>query len=381
MNKVKILFLIPTLHGGGSERVLTTIANGIDPSVFEPIFAVLDARNAFFQLDESRVRLVNLNEPRVSRAFLKIRRLILFEKPHVVVSTLSHLNLIVAIFRWALPKNVHFVARESSVVSINNQQQRFPKLYNFLMRRFYPRFDRIICQSEDMRDDFLENFGLPFDKISVINNPVNVAAIAEKLLDFPKNFNRTPLSKLPRKIRFVTVGRLDKGKGIDRLLTILSRLDFDFQFDIIGDGSELGNLKNLAKSLKINEKVEFLGAQKNPFPFIAAADIFLFGSRYEGFPNVLIEAGACGVPIVAFNCKGGISEILRDGDNGFAVPDGDFTAFENAIRRAITTDFDHQKIKKLTAERFGEAEILKKYEAVFLELTPQYISEKNNANT
>ena len=367
MSRIKILFIIPTLGGGGSERVFSTLANTIDPSVFEPIFVILDSRHDFYTLDESRVRVVRFQQASIKFGFSVIRQIVREVRPHIIISTLNHLNLMMALMRFALPRDIRYIARESSIVSINQQNLRSPRLYGLLTRWFYPYFDRIICQSNDMKTDFTANFGLLENQLSVINNPVNTAKIWEKSLEKPTD-NSIESCQKPH---FVTVGRLDFAKGIDRLLIVLSKLDFDFSFDIIGEGIEMENLKNQAKSLKINEKVRFLGSQKNPFPFVAAADVFLFGSRYEGFPNVLIEAGACGTPIVAFACKGGITEILRgDGDNGFAVLDGDFAAFENAIRRAITTNFDRQKIKNLTDERFGEAQILKKYEAVFLELTP-----------
>ena len=102
---MKILFLIPTLHGGGSERVLTTIANGIDPSVFEPIFAVLDARNAFFQLDESRVRLVKINEPRVIRATVDMPRM----GPRFMETTLTLRKRSLRNFAIAMTANLSLV--------------------------------------------------------------------------------------------------------------------------------------------------------------------------------------------------------------------------------------------------------------------------------
>lgn len=362
--KIKILFLIPTLQGGGSERVFTTIAQNIDPSVFEPVFVVLDGRHAFFPMSQSKIRFIDLEIPGVIKAFRKIRALIKTEKPHIVFSTLSHLNIVLAMGRFLLaPRSVRFVARESSVMSLNNQYQNPTWLYNLLTRLFYPTFDALICQSKDMYDDFVTHFGLSQKQLHIINNPINRLVIEQKKQEKQVNIQ-------PQTLRFVTVGRLVKGKGIDRLLTILSRLEWSFVFDIIGEGQEKDNLEALSETLKLANKVKFWGALDNPFPLIAAADVFLFGSHHEGFPNVLIEAGACGTPVVAFDCKGGINEIMRDGMNGFVVENNDFDAFENAIRHIISKPLDRQNIIKMTESRFDLPMIMQQYEAVFKNLIP-----------
>ncbi len=360
-NKIKILFLIPTLQGGGSERVFTTIAQNLPPSVFSVIFVVLDGQDAFFPMEHSGIRFLDLETPRVTKAFWKIRQLIKKEKPHIVFSTLSHLNIILAMGRFFLaPRSTRFVARESSVMSLNNKHQNPTWLFNLLTRLFYRNFDALICQSKDMYTDFVDNFGLSKDKLHIINNPINRAQIAQKVQEMAVFKDKNS--------RFVTVGRLVKGKGIDRLLTVLSRFDMPFVFDIIGDGPEKESLLALAKTLNMSEKVQFHGALENPFPLVNAADIFVFGSHHEGFPNVLIEAGACGVPVVAFDCKGGINEIIEQGVNGFVVADNDFEGFEQAIYETLEKPFNRAMIAEMTQKRFDLPMIMAQYEAVLKNL-------------
>lgn len=368
--KIKILFVIPSLRGGGSERVFTTIAQHIDPSVFEPIFVVLDGQNAFFSMNQSPFRFIDLQTPRVTKAFWSIRQLIKKEQPHIVFSTLSHLNIVLAMgYLFLSSRSTRFVARESSVMSLNNQYQNPTWLYNLLTRLFYPNFDVIICQSKDMFDDFVNNFSLSEKKLHIVNNPINRLAIAQKIGEKSVVFD----TKQGQITRFVTVGRLVKGKGIDRLLTIVSKLDRPFVFDIIGDGQEKNNLIALSETLGIREKVQFWGALDNPFPIVAAADIFLFGSHHEGFPNVLIEAGACGTPVIAFDCKGGINEIIVQGVNGYIIEDNNFPAFEHAILKTLSTPLDRNTIVEMTEKRFDLPIIMRKYEAVFKKMAPSVI--------
>ena len=367
-NKIKILFLIPTLQGGGSERVFTTLAQSIDPSVFEAVFVVLDGRNAFFKIKRDDIHFIDLQKPRLVKAFWAIRTLIKKEQPQIVMSTLSHLNVSMAIWSFLLSSHkTRFIARESVVMSINSKHQKYSWIFDFLTRRFYPSFDAIICQSSDMYDDLLTNYGIPSKNLHIINNPINRLDIAKKMAQKPLfAADRTSLETR----RFVTVGTLTKRKGIDRLMLILSRLDFPFVFDIIGDGIEKDNLIALSQQLKIQNKVKFWGALDNPFALVGAADVFLFGSHFEGFPNVLIEAGACGTPVITFDCKGGINEIIQQGINGFVVPDNDLEAFSKALFVVIKTPLDRNKIIELTQNRFDIEIIMKKYETVFKSLAP-----------
>jgi glycosyltransferase involved in cell wall biosynthesis len=364
-SKKKVIFLIPSLTSGGSERVFSVLANHLDREKFDLIVAVLDTNNRFYDIDESYLRLIDLETPRVRQAFLKIIRLIRVEKPDLVVTTLTHLNQFISLVKPILPRKTRFIARESSILSVFHRRESMPDFRNWLIRRLYPSFDTIICQSEKMANDFNENYNIARTKLTIINNPVDTegslrlastAAIPEKKAAF----------------RFVSVGRLSSEKGIDKALQILATLgNQDFEYHIIGEGKEREVLEKLAKTLGIEANVTFQGVQKNPFSWIKSADLLLLTSEFEGFPNVLLEAGSVGTPSIAFACGGVSSEIISDGVNGFIVADGDLTAFKAAIQRGCSTVFDRPTIQDLTKERFGVAKIVDQYAATFFKIMEQ----------
>jgi glycosyltransferase involved in cell wall biosynthesis len=361
----KILFIIPSLTSGGSERVFSILANHLDKENIDLTVAVLDGRNRFYDITDKRVRVIDLETPRVRQAFLKIIRLISVEKPDLVVTTLTHLNQFISLVKPILPQKTRFIARESSILSVFHRRESMPDFRNWLIRRLYPSFDTIICQSEKMADDFNKNYNIVRSKLTIINNPV----------DTEGSLQLASAAEIPAKkaaFRFVSVGRLSSEKGIDKALQILATLDNrDFEYRIIGEGKEREVLEKLAKTLGIEANVTFQGVQKNPFSWIKSADLLLLTSEFEGFPNVLLEAGSVGTASIAFACRGVSSEIISDGVNGFIVADGDLAAFKAAILRGCSTLFDRPTIQDLTKERFGVAKIVDKYAATFFKIMEQ----------
>jgi glycosyltransferase involved in cell wall biosynthesis len=133
---------------------------------------------------------------------------------------------------------------------------------------------------------------------------------------------------------------------------------------IIGDGVKRRELESLASTLGVSERVVFLGYRKDLHSYIGASDIFLLTSEYEGFPNVVLEANACGVGVVAFNSIGGISEIIENGVNGFLVPYGDIDGLANRVKMVERGHFNSEKIREITTKRYSIDLIIKKYEDI-----------------
>ena len=163
----------------------------------------------------------------------------------------------------------------------------------------------------------------------------------------------------------ITVGRLSKEKGIDRLIRSCALLKIPFRFTITGDGDERGQLQRLIEELNLAGKVFLAGGSTEPFAQVSDPALFLMGSWYEGFPNAMLEAFAAGIPVVAFNAPGGIAELLLNNENGFLVENGNEKAFAEAIQKALTYRFNRQQIKDKTLDRFNINAIMNKWYDVF----------------
>lgn len=312
----RVLFLIPTLTGGGAERVIVTLLRHLDRSKFQLALAVVDMRDAVFRDDVPQdVELIDLKCSRVRYALPKIMALIWRRRPSVVFTTLGHLNLALAIFRPFLPNSIRYLARETTVVSEGLKSYAHPDWWAWSYCRFYGRFDRVICQSKYMQDDLIAHFGLPADRFVVLNNPVDVEAICRRVCEPLANGLRpVDMSATGENlINLVSAGRLVEVKGFDLLIEALALCgNPNLRLTLLGEGPLRNELETLAKKMGVSEQIRFAGFQQNPYPYFAQADAFVLSSRFEGFPNVVLEALTCGTPVIATPAPGGVREILGD---------------------------------------------------------------------
>lgn len=353
---IKLLIITPSLECGGAEKYVSLLCNNINTQKFRVTLLVLNNQNPFYTIANSNVKLVDLKVKHVRNSLFKIKAIVKQLQPDILFSTANHLNIYLAACRQFFSKKIIFIARESSVVSSNNKRAKFAVLYSWLVKKFYQRFNLIICQSEYMQQDLIDHYNIKKEKTIVINNAVeeNVAALTQ-------NLNLQPH-------KFITVARLSAEKGIDRLVRSVAKLNYPFEYYIIGDGDKKGELQNLIDQLGLQQKIFLTGKKENPFAGHADANLFLMGSHYEGFPNTLLEAGALGIPVIAFNAPGGISEIIIDGENGLLVHNGDENEFAAAIDKALLTNFNRQQIRSATLQKFSLQTLINKTEDIFINI-------------
>jgi len=366
--KIKIALIIPSLKAGGSERFISLLANHLDKAQYEVHLLVINGKEQFFPINEA-VFVYDLEMLRVRNALFKIRKTLNVIQPKIIFSTLGYLNLYLAIFRFLLPSNNYFIARESIVLNAALKKTNKIKAYFWkLLYRSFLNKNYIVCQSEDMKAS-LVNIGLREKNMLIINNPVDSEAIYKKLeVDSEDYYD------------IITTGRLMPQKGYCRFLQVIfqykNELNHpDIKVAIIGEGVERPYLEKEIQRLKLENNVFLLGYQTNPFKYYKNAKLFLLTSYYEGFPNVLLEAGSCGLPIVAFDVPGGIQEIIREGQNGFIVTDGAIGKMAKTIEKAMQYDFSRQAISLATKQRFGVDKRIGQYDALF-----QHILEKEARN-
>jgi glycosyltransferase involved in cell wall biosynthesis len=361
----KVLLILPTLCAGGAERVMITLLQQIDRSRFELTLAVVDIRGAVFLQDlPSDVVLVDLKCVRVRYAIPRIIALVWRLRPDVVLSTLGHLNLALAIVRPLLPRRVRFIAREASIVSEVNSENACRWCWDIAYRWFYSRFDAIVCQSQFMASDLVDNFRVAWTKVRVINNPIDVGrvrSLASDPMDDPaQHFGGVE----GRPLVLVAAGRLSHEKGFDLLIHAMHQCaDLPLRLLILGEGSLRPDLERLALQLGIAARVSLVGYQSNPFSFLARADAFVLSSRYEGFPNVVLEALACGTPVIATAAKGGTGELLEGVAGCVQAPDVSAGGLALAIRSWCAGE--RRRVDPSCTDRYRAARICAEYERLF----------------
>ena len=352
---LSVLFLIPSLQGGGAERVFVSLLRHFDRKKFKLTLAVIDTRDAAYRdLIPEDVEFIDLQCTRVLHALPRIVRLVHKRRPNLVLSTLGHLNLALAIIRPVLPSWVRFIGRESIIVSLLSISYKVPIWWNWAYRKFYPSLDKIICQSNDMRQDLISTYGIHKSKIVVINNPVDVEYINTMsieglpfgLFDFESSNEDA--------VHLVAAGRLSHQKGFDILVKALAICkDGNFFLTILGEGEAHEELRELSVQYGVSNRIHFAGFQSNPFSIIARADAFILSSRFEGFPNVILEALACGTPVISTPAVGGVKEILNGVEGCFIAEDFSPHALASLI-------------KKITPGYRVPIEVLKPYRASFI---------------
>ena len=357
MKKISIIFILPDLETGGAERIVTTIANHVPREKFEPKIMLLRKEGGYLQFLKEDVEIIDLKTLRIRNGLKPILSEIRKRKPDIVFSGFGEVNAYLSMFLKFFPKT-KFIARETNVVSKHVTRREIRFFY-----KFYNNYDKIICQSDDMMNDLIDNFSIKKEKLVKINNPVDFDFIEEKLVvsEKPESFKEGFKN-------VVAIGNLSARKGFDNLLKVFEHLKNEkILLHILGDGRD----KELLHQMKANlglENIIFHGQQKNPYQFLEFADLFILSSRYEGFPNVLLEAGACGIYALANNCPGGIQQIIQPKINGEISDIENFEEFAQKIKSVLRENHNSEAIKNSIKSRFSKEIILKKYEDLLLSL-------------
>lgn len=355
--KISVIFILPDLETGGAERIVTTIANHLSRDKFESKILLLRKEGGYLKLLKDDVEIIDIKTERIRHSLKPILKEIYRRKPDIVFSGFGEVNAYMSLFIKLFPQ-VKFIARETNVVSQHVTKKEIKFFYSF-----YNNYHQIIAQSDDMMNDLINNFKVSRSKIIKINNPVDFDFINEKLLN----------SNKPESFRYnyknvVAIGNLSARKGFDNLLKVFSRLkNENIILHILGDGKDREILHQMKDFLGLRNII-FHGRQENPYQFLKYADLFILSSRYEGFPNVLLEAGACGTYSLANNCPGGINEIIQNDINGEIGNINNHEDFAQKIRLILQQNYDKEWIINSIKSRFSKEIILDNYEKVLLDL-------------
>lgn len=350
-DKIKIIFLLPSLGTGGAERVISFVAQNINKDKFDPILLIAGSKlNSVYEI--GHVNIIYLNKKRILTAIPSIVHNIFKIKPNIVVSSISHVNTAMS-FISPFFKKIKFIGREATVLSQRKNEKKTRRWSPLHLINFgYKNLHMIICQSEDMAIDMELNYKIPKNKICIINNPISDLVFVKQ----------TNINKDIKK--FITVGRLKDVKGHLRILEILSKLKVPFEYTIIGDGDLKEEIFNKAKALKIFQHIIHIPFTNKVSDFIAENDMFLQGSYVEGFPNAVLESCVVGTPVIAFSAPGGTKEIIVNGLNGFIVENKEL--YLKKLEENI--NWDPYKIRSSVIEKFNKEKIITQYEQLFVNI-------------
>lgn len=352
----RVLFVIQSLEGGGAERVITHVLRGLAPRPFDLHLALFLTSGSYIADVPGSVTIHDLGGHRVRYALPALLRLIWRLRPDVVLAATFTVPVLMAL-RPLFPSGVTLLARESLLAQDQLRAWGPSRLLWPLPRLLYRQAAGFICPAAAMADELVRTLGVPAERIHHVPNPVDAEEIARRVAGRPSPF-AGPGPHL------LGIGRLEPQKGFDRLLQVMERLGGDGRLCILGTGDGEQPLRAAAERLGVAPRVRFQGFVVNPFVWLRHADLFLQGSRFEGSPNALLEALACGTRVVAFDSPGGTREILAGLPGTALVADGDTEAFAAAVRRMLR---DPHPARPALPPRHSFAAVIRQYERLLSE--------------
>lgn len=331
----RIALFVPSMHGGGAERVMALLARGFVERGLQVDLVLARAEGPYLDDLPSAVRIVDLGSSRVLTSLPRLVRYLRRERPSVMLSALDHANVLAIVahrlarVRARLAVSVH----ATLFVATADKEVVRPRWMPRLMRWTYPLADRVIAVSSGVADDLAATIGLPRERIEVIYNPV-VTPELHKARDQAIEHAWLAPGAPPL---ILGAGRLEPQKDFETLIRAFARLRAQRQAHlmILGEGALRAELTALSQELGVADDVALPGFVDNPFAYMRHAAAFVLSSRFEGLGVALIEAMACGARVVSTDCPSGPAEILEGGRWGRLVAVGDAGALSEAISSTL----------------------------------------------
>ncbi|MFG6119269.1 glycosyltransferase [Thalassobacillus sp. B23F22_16] len=368
MKKKKVLFFIYQLGAGGAARTILNIINNMDREKFTPILVTLDYNGSYESYLDPDVTFIKLDTKRLRSAIFPLAKVIRKEKADIVFSTIPNYNTIAILATIISGTKAKNVVREAAFLGGSFKADLKLKLYGLL----YRRASRVIALSHGVKENIVKRYKVQPDKITVIYNPVDIDTIRTMMKKEALPEEHQPIFAGDDKV-LVTAGRMVNDKDHRTLLRAFKQVNerIASRLVILGEGELEQDLKQLANTLGIADKVHFIGFQRNPYLYFHHADAFVLSSKREGFGHVLAEALATGTPIVSTSCRPGAVEVLNNGEFGAMCKVGDEADMAKKIYELLILEENQRaEIVRKGIERtndFHARKIAAEYETMFIE--------------
>lgn len=334
---LRIAVLLHDLRGGGAERATLNLVTGLLDAGRGVDLVLVKAKGEYRDQIPQGVRLFDLNKASVFAAIPAIRRYLRTARPDAVLSAMTHVNVALLIASRLSGARSRTTVVEHNQISIKAGQARSLRGWPVYgaARLLYRFADNVVAVSQAQAEDVARFTGLTRDAVicapnAVFDEGLIAQAAAEPVAHPWLNDPNVPV--------LIAAGRLHPQKGFDVLLDAVRRMDeaCPCRLVIMGEGPERAALVRLCDAYAISDRVDFIGFVSNPFALMARASAFVLSSRWEALPTVLIEAMACGAPVIATDCPSGPREILEDGRWGRLVPVANPRALAQAIQQTLS---------------------------------------------
>ena len=290
----KLSILIYSLASGGAERVVSILLKELSDKYKITLFLMNDT--IFYDIPKNvKVTFLEKSHPH-ENGIIKLLKLPFLAykyskiKSEISISFMNRPNYINVLSNFFKKSKTIISERIAPSQEYKNNSLK-DKISKFLIKNLYQKADIVVPNAKYIAYELETMFKVPKEKLKVIYNP-----IFKKKCVFPQKTS---------KFVFIHIGRMETQKNHKLLIKAFNKLDIDAELWLIGDGYLRGGLEKIA-----NNNIKFLGLQKDVYKFLSKADCFVFSSDYEGFPNVLLEALNCNLPIISTDCKSGPREIL-----------------------------------------------------------------------
>jgi glycosyltransferase involved in cell wall biosynthesis len=371
----KVCFVLPSLNGGGAERAAVQILNGLDAQRWDRSMFLFAREGPYLsELDQS-IRLASAGAASRWGRWNALRSFVAREQPSIVMAFLSYFSVLSATRAAHTRARVVFNLQTPMSAFLTDAdyhwRRRWHKAaFSSVMRATYGAGDLIVATSQGVSQDLTANFGVDPSRIRVLANPVDLDRVRAAAAE-PIDEQLLPKGEGPL---IVAAGRLAEAKNYPLMIEAIAELrrQMPVRLCILGEGELAPSLRQLIASKQLGDAVSLAGFQPNPWQYIARGDLFLLTSRYEGFGNVLIEAMACGVPVVA-TASAGTRDIITPGIDGVlaaahtpqAVAAAVTSVIESSGRRA-----EMAQAARVSANRFATGRVIARYDAALEALAP-----------